>query len=48
MTLRKITIDNSDKYLPTTENDIKQNTTKNKKNSTYFRRRQTKQKIFKK
>ena len=48
MVLRKISIDNSVKYVPITEKDIKQNTTKNKKNSTYFRRRQTKQKIFKK
>ena len=32
MTLRKITIDNSVKYIPITEKDIKQNTTKNKKN----------------
>ena len=31
MTLRKITIDNSVKYIPITEKDIKQNTTKNKK-----------------
>ena len=31
MVLRKITIDNSVKYIPTTEKDIKQNTTKNKK-----------------
>ena len=44
MVLRKITIDNSIKYVPITEKD----TTKNKKNSAYFRRRQTKQKIFKK
>ena len=48
MVLRKMTIDNSVKYIPITEKEIKQNTTKNKKNSTYFRRRQTKQKIFKK
>ena len=48
MVLRKITIDNSVKYIPITEKEIKQNTTKNKKNSTYFSRRQTKQKIFKK
>ena len=33
MVLRKITIDNSVKYVPITENDIKQNTTKNKKQS---------------
>ena len=32
MVLRKITIDNSVKYVPITEKDIKQNTTKNKKN----------------
>ena len=31
MTLRKITIDNSVKYIPITEKEIKQNTTKNKK-----------------
>ena len=31
MTLRKIIIDNSVKYIPITEKDIKQNTTKNKK-----------------
>ena len=31
MVLRKITIDNSVKYIPVTEKDIKQNTTKNKK-----------------
>ena len=39
MTLRKITVDNSVRYIPITEKDIKQNTTKIKKNSTYFRRR---------
>ena len=33
MVLRKITIDNSVKYVPITKNDIKQNTTKNKKQS---------------
>ena len=32
MVLRKITIDNSVKYVPITEKDIKRNTTKNKKN----------------
>ena len=48
MVLRKITIDNSVEYVPITEKEIKQNTTKNIKNSTFFRRRQTKQKIFKK
>ena len=32
MVLRKITIDNSVKYVPITEKDIKQNTTKIKKN----------------
>ena len=47
MVLRKITIDNSVKYVPITEINIKQNATKIK-NSTYFWRRQTKQKIFKK
>ena len=31
MVLRKITIDNSVNYVPITEKDIKQNTTKNKK-----------------
>ena len=31
MVLRKITIDISVKYVPITEKDIKQNTTKNKK-----------------
>ena len=31
MVLRKITIDNSVKYIPITEKDIKQKTTKNKK-----------------
>ena len=31
MVLRKITIDNCVKYVPITEKDIKQNTTKNKK-----------------
>ena len=31
MTLRKITIDNSVIYVPITEKDIKQNTTKNEK-----------------
>ena len=30
MVLRKITIDNSVKYVPIIEKDIKQNTTKNK------------------
>ena len=29
MVLRKITIDNSVKYVPVTEKNIKQNTTKN-------------------
>ena len=33
MVLRKITIDNIVKYIPITEKEIKQNTTKNKKNS---------------
>ena len=31
MVLRRTTIDNSVKYVPITEKDIKQNTTKNKK-----------------
>ena len=48
MVIRKITIDNSVKYVPIAEKEIKQNTSKNKKNSTCFRRRYTKQKIFKK
>ena len=34
MVLRKINIDNSVKYVPITEKDIKQNTTKNKENQT--------------
>ena len=33
MVLRKITIGNSVKYVPITEKDIEQNTTKNKKQS---------------
>ena len=33
MVLRKITIDNSVKYVPITEKNIEQNTTKNKKQS---------------
>ena len=33
MTLRKITFDNSVKYVPITEKDVKQKTTKNKKQS---------------
>ena len=33
MVLRKITIDNSVKYVPITEKNIQQNTTKNKKQS---------------
>ena len=32
MTLRKITVDNSVRYIPKTEKEIKQNTSKNKKN----------------
>ena len=32
MVVRKITIDNSVKYVPITEKDIKQNTKKSKKN----------------
>ena len=43
MTLRKITIDNSVRYIPKNEKtkEIKQNPTKNKKkiNLTYFSRR---------
>ena len=35
MVLRKISIDNSVKYVPTTEKDIKRNTTKNKKNQPF-------------
>ena len=33
MVLRKITVDNSVKYIPITEKDIRQNTTKIKKQS---------------
>ena len=33
MVLRKITIDNSVKYVPITEKDVKQKTTKNKNQS---------------
>ena len=33
MTLRKISIDNSVKYVPITEKDVKQKTTKNKNQS---------------
>ena len=47
MVLRKITSDDSVKYVPITEKDIKQNTTKNKKKSTYFKRRQKNKKISK-
>ena len=32
MVLRKITVDNSVRYIPKTEKEIKQNTIKNKKN----------------
>ena len=32
MVIRKITIDNSVKYVPIAEKEFKQNTTKNKKN----------------
>ena len=35
MVIRKITIDNSVKYVPITEKDNKQNTTKNKKNQKF-------------
>ena len=40
MVLRKLTIDNSVRYIPKSEQTkaIEQNTTKNKKNSTCFRR----------
>ena len=38
MTLRKITVDNSVRYVPIAEKEIKQNTIKNKKKSTCFRR----------
>ena len=37
MVLRRITIDNSVKYVPTSEKDIKQNTTKNKNQSEKFK-----------
>ena len=39
MVLRKISVDNSVRYIPKTEKEIKQNTIKNKKKSTCFRRR---------
>ena len=47
MTLRKITIDNSVKYVPITEKDIKQNTTKIKKFN-QFQEEANKTKDFKK
>ena len=42
MVLRKITIDNSVKYIPITEKDIKQNTMKNKKIQAVSGRKQDK------
>ena len=42
MVLRKITIDNSVRYIPITEKDIKHNTTKNKKNQPVSGRKQDK------
>ena len=45
MVLRKITIDNSVKYIPITEKEIKQNTTKNKKFN-LFQEEANKIKIF--
>ena len=49
MVLRKITIENSVKYIPITEKDIKQNTTKKKKIQPISGGKQTKnfQKIIK-
>ena len=49
MVLRKITIDNSVKYVPITEKEIKQNTTKNKKFNLFQEENKTKnfQKIIK-
>ena len=47
MVLRKITIDNSVKYVPITE-DIKQNTTKNKKKFNLFQEEGNKTKIVQK
>ena len=53
MVLRKITINNSVRYIPITEKEIKQNTTKNKKiqpvsGGGKSNREKTKQKLFKK
>ena len=46
MVLRKISIHNSVKYVPITEKDIKQNTTKNKKKINLFQEEANKAKIF--
>ena len=48
MVLRKITIDNSVKYVPITEKDIIQNTTKNKKKFNLFQEEANKTKNFQK
>ena len=48
MVIRKITIDNSVKYVPITEKDIKQNTTKNKKKFNLFQEEANKTKNFQK
>ena len=48
MVFRKITIDNSVKYAPITEKDIKQNTTKNKKKFNPFQEEANKTKDFQK
>ena len=45
---RKIPIDNSVKYVPITEKDIKQNTTKNKKKFNLFQEDANKTKNFQK
>ena len=47
MVLRKISIDNSVEYVPITEKDIKQNTTKNKEFN-LFQEEANKTKSFKK
>ena len=48
MVLRKISIDNSVKYVPITEKDIKQNTIKNKKKFNQFQEEANKTKNFQK
>ena len=48
MVVRKITIDNSVKFVPITEKDIKQNTTKNKRIQTISGGGKQNKKIFKK